>query len=202
MMTCFFVVLLVLQITQSIWFHKRQNTKGWTGGPISWPKAFWLWHAIFSWYLVPLVWVFFPDLDSRLRTVLILHLVSWWIRGPIELLMIYKYFNWTPLYGITHDLVHILILVIGLIWALPQWNSGASVTDLFVEVFVVITIIMTMFEISFAYLFLKVRGQKDHKIYYASDEPQWRFINRLTIIAVTLGLLHLVMQAAGVLLLL
>lgn len=40
------------------------------------------------------------------------HLISWWNRGPLELLMTYKWFNWSPRYGIAHALVHALFLVL------------------------------------------------------------------------------------------
>src|SRR4051812_35370059 len=89
-------------------FHARQNSnKGWTGGPISWPKAFWLAFTINQWFFVPIFFLLHPDLPQGLKVVYGFHLLSWWIRGPLELVMIYRWLNWTPYYGISHDLFHI-----------------------------------------------------------------------------------------------
>ena len=182
------------------YFHMRQNNGAWAGGPISWPKALWLTYAITSWYLVPLAHLASPDLSPEVSILLKAHLWSWWIRAPIELIMIYRFYNWTPKYGITHDALHIIMLVALAIFSLPSLGSEVgraqlSRADSWALLWLGLTLVLLCFEITFAYLFLKIRGALDHKVYYASDDPIWRFINRLTWVAVSFGYFHLIIQA-------
>jgi hypothetical protein len=58
-----------------------------------------------------------------------------------------------------------------------------------------VVVIEIGFEITFAYLFLKERGDADHKTYYASDEPRWRRINAITKVGVSIGYGHFFIQA-------
>jgi hypothetical protein len=188
-----FVLLLGLQIICSIWFYKKQNRGEFVGGPISWPKALWLYHAIFSWFLVPPVYLAIVDLHWSLRVVIGFHTLVWWIRGPLELVMIYRWYNWTPKYGITHDCIHAIALLVGMMATVKLWPENLANWMAFV--YCGVTVVMLVFETSFAALFLDVRGHQDHKIYYAADEPKWRFINWITKVGLSIGLSHSVIQA-------
>lgn len=188
-----FLILLLIQVSCSFWFHGRQNCGAFVGGPISWPKALWLYHAIFSWFLVPLVYLSLSDVHWSLKLIIGLHCLSWWIRGLTELFMIYKFYNWSPRYGISHDVFHGLLLLCGMVATAKLWPE--SLANWMAFVYVAVTIVMLGFEISFAALFLGVRGHDDHKIYYAADEPKWRFINWLTKMGLVVGLGHSIPQA-------
>ncbi len=63
--------------------------------------------------------------------------------------------------------------------------------------FIFVTILATVAEISFAYLFLKARSEAEEKdnIYFASDDPKWIFINRLTLAVVCGVMAHLICQS-------
>ncbi len=178
----------------SIWFYKRQNQGAFTGGAISWPKAFWLYHAVFSWYFVPLVYASHPEVDIVLKCILVGHTVIWWIRAPIELVMIYKTYNWSPRYGIVHDILHCFLLFVAILVSVKIWEP--TLINAMAFAYLGVTVVMLCFETSFAALFLNVRGHEDHKIYYAADEPKWRFINRLTTVALLIGMGHAIVQAA------
>jgi len=192
-MAFLFPLLLVIQIACSVWFHYKQNKGAFVGGPISWPKALWLYHAIFSWFLVPLVYLSFPDLHISLKIVIGSHALIWWIRGLTELVMIYKLYNWSPRYGITHDAVHAILLLAGTMATVKMWPE--SLLNWMAFAYCGVTILMLGFEMAFAALFLDVRGHEDHKIYYAADEPKWRFINWITKVGLSFGLTHAVIQA-------
>jgi hypothetical protein len=192
-MRAVFLLLLIIQLLCSVWFHRRQNKGAFVGGPISWPKALWLYHAIFSWFLVPLVYLATPGLHPVLQLLLVLHCTSWWLRGITELFMIYKFYNWSPRYGISHDVVHGSLLFVGMIATVKLWPE--SFINWMAFIYLAVTCVMLCFEVSFAALFLNVRGGCDHKIYYAADEPKWRFINWLTKMALFVGLSHSVIQA-------
>ena len=193
-MKFYFFILLIIQLLGSTWFYKKQNQGSFVGGAISIPKALWLFYAIFFWFFLPLIYLSHPALDGTLKVILALHTLIWWIRGPLELAMIYKWFNWSPRYGIIHDVLHAGVLFIALLGTVKIWPESPSNWMLFV--FLGFTIISLLFEATFAALFLNIRGSADHKIYYADDSEKWRFVNFLTTVAVILGLFHLVVQAS------
>ncbi|MDZ4661919.1 MAG: hypothetical protein SGJ18_09925 [Pseudomonadota bacterium] len=183
-------------------FHGRQNSKkAWTGGPISWPKSIWLFYTVLTWFILPFFFLFHTDLPDNFRYVLVGHLVSWWTRGILELFMIYRWYNWSPRYGITHDTLHIILFVV-LGWQSGFWGEF-SLENNFNSVcysYALVIIFSTIFEGVFAYLFLKTRSQNEEKdnVYFASNDPKWIFINRLTTFVAAVVLLQLFIQSAWI----
>ena len=177
-------------------YHKQNSKDPWTGGPISWPKSLWLANAVFTWFLYPLFLLLLPNTAPDLQLFLLVHLVGWWTRGVLELVMIYKWYNWSPKYGITHDLCQATFYFVILAWALVK----APVFDAafwFVFSFGLYMLMQMIFEVSFAYLFFKARSEQEaaDNIYFASDDPKWIFINRLTLTAVVLSFAYGAAQA-------
>jgi hypothetical protein len=200
------ILILAFTLSFARTFYYKQNVKKALGGPVSVPKALWLGYATGSWFLIPFLFVFVPELNSILKILLIVHLVSWWVRGPLELVMIYKWLNWTPVYGITHDAVHNLVLAGIFIWGfqevLPAITPGLNLNFL-AFVYLVVTFISIIFEIAFAYLFRKTRVFEENAdlIYFASTDPRYLFINRLTLGVVIFVYAHVAIQifALGIL---
>jgi hypothetical protein len=184
-------------------FRARQNKGDIVGGDISWPKSLWLTYTITAWFLLPLLMIGVFSADPQvwpttLWVAYVGHLVSWWVRGPLELFMIYKWFNWSPRYGIAHDLAHATFLILTIAWAflnseITQWFAvpGAAIAALFM----LITVFMTFAETLFAFLFLHARTKGEDLLYFASDEPRWRMINRITTTVVILAYAHLFFQS-------
>lgn len=186
----------------AVFFYRKQNSRqAWTGGPISWPKSFWLAYTTTTWFFLPFVFIFHPDFPAPLIYFFVAHLLSWWIRGPLELVMIYKWLNWTPRYGISHDLFHILLCGSLLTFALKDLNlsNGAPLTVLAL-IFAGMIIFATCAEILFAFLFLKARSTQEEQenIYFASDDPKWIFINRVTLTVVIIVMIHLLLQSGWI----
>ena len=177
--------------------HRKQNSsQAWSGGPISWPKSLWLSYTVTTWFLFPVVFLLPENSSEGLRYFYIFHLISWWIRGPLELLMIYKWFNWSPRYGISHDLIH-FAGGIGILLFFKPWLSDESPFVTTACIFSVVVLISTLAEATFARLFLSVRSaQEAHEnIYFASDDPKWIFINRVTLMVVIFVYGHLLLQS-------
>jgi hypothetical protein len=114
--------------------------------------------------------------------------------------MIYKWLNWSPRYGIGHDLFH--ILGIGTILLFVHFSAGERLGDIvdagqqvLAAVYIGVILLSTVAEITFAALFFKTREAGDDLTYFASDDPRWRFINRLTAAVVGVVYSHLVIQA-------
>ncbi len=184
----------------AIVFHRKQNSKkGWTGGPISWPKSFWLSYTVLVWFFLPLVFLFHPEFPKILIWPLVFHLLSWWVRGPLELVMIYRWFNWTPVYGISHDLFHVLgVTIISYYSGIFSLNESSGEFGILASVFVGIILFSTLAEMLFAFLFLnaRTRVEVEENIYFASDDPKWKRINRITLTVVVIVMFHLILQSA------
>lgn len=189
------VLLLVLLFTPifigaaALVFKHYQNSKELIGGIISTPKSLWLSYTVTTWFFLPIIFLFL-ELHPLSQKILFIHLISFWLRGLIELVMIYRLFNWSPLYGITHSSLHGL----GLLWAafLLLNEAHLELNDRVILCFCIFQFICVSFEVIFATLFFKIRGQgnyhEKHTIYFASDEPQWRRVNNLTILALCFGI--------------
>lgn len=183
-----------------IFYRKQNSRRAWTGGPISLPKSFWLAYTTTTWFLLPIVFISHVEFPEALKTFFIFHLASWWIRGVLELVMIYKWYNWTPRYGISHDAFHIAVCSALLYKAWPDLNSLGGVS-LLATVFCGIVVFATSAEILFAVMFLNFRSKEeaDDNIYFASDDPKWLIINRTTFIVVIIVMTHLVWQSIFIL---
>ena len=172
-------------------FKKIQNKKTLVGGDISTPKSLWLSYTVISWFLFPFV-LLYLDINSSLKLLIQIHLVSFWMRGVVELVMIYKLFNWSPRYGISHSAAHALLLLLGTFYVLTQNPTSLNLNELVVLTFLISIFICVCFEVLFAVLFFNIRSRgkykEEHKVYFASDEPQWKRVNDLTKIALVFGL--------------
>jgi len=140
---------ILVSIVALIYQKKQNGDKPLTGGPISTPKSFWLAYTILTWFFLPLFMAFHHQTHEVLKTALVFHLISWWLRGPIELVMIYKYFNWTPKYGISHDLFHLIGLIF-FITKLDIHPVNLDIHNFIIWLFLLVTIFATMAEILFA----------------------------------------------------
>jgi len=194
--------ILVLMVLFATNFRRLQNKKTatgqWTGGEISWPKAFWLAYALGSWFLVPFVFYLSDATFQPFKVVLLIQILSWWVRGALELFMIYRWFNWSPIYGISHDSVHNTVLfgATAIAAAKIGWpNLMVDHFNLLVFAYLVAICFCMMAEVVFAALFIMTRGLSAGKIYFASDSAEYRLINQLTFTVCIIVYAHMVFQS-------
>jgi hypothetical protein len=184
--------LLVLELIFATSFFLRQNKfkkDTAVGGVISVPKALWLSGAIFFWFFYPALFLFDPAVSLPWKILLALHLASWWTRGPLELFMIYKWFNWSPRYGRAHDLVHIAALVTGGLVILVSTGFKIGPADFRTITLVETLVVCISGEALFAKMFLAARGPGNELIYFADETERYKVINQLTwvFVAITYG---------------
>lgn len=185
-------------VSFAIFYRKKQSSSNpLTGGPISWPKAFWLSYTIQSWFFLPFFYLIPTTIPSFIKMIIGFHLISWWMRGILELFMIYKWMNWSPRYGISHDLFHLIGLAV-MLFLFRQEIPGVEFGS---RGFVVLTYIYLLFltttaEITFAILFLRLRTIQEQmeNVYFASDDPKWVFVNRYTLSIDVIAFTHLLFQ--------
>lgn len=93
-------------------FFFAQNRLALTGGGIALSKSVWLGYALLFWLVLPAIILSdrhtAADLKQPFKWLLILMAA----RGVAELWMLYYFKNWTPFYGIAHD-----ILCLAMLWA-------------------------------------------------------------------------------------
>ncbi len=167
------------------WFKRRQAA-GAIGGAMSMPKAWWLAFAVLYWFFVcPLL-----AADARVpqpqRTVLRVFAANMWLRGVIELYMLYGPKNWKPRYGVGHAIFS-LALVIAMVVALPSENTAPWFVTPWASISTVAIGVLNFslaLEAGYAAAFNKiVRGQTtgDDGLWFADAEsPRFRLVNRVT----------------------
>ena len=193
---------VVITIQASFYRRKQNGLNQWTGGPISWPKSIWLSYTILTWFFLPILFLVHPETPSNFKIIILFHLLSWWTRGILEMVMIYKWLNWSPRYGIGHDLFHILgCLLFVNIFKQDFLTLIFGSQGFIVAIYILLLFISTTAEIGFACLFLKMRTIQESKenVYFASDDPKWVFVNRITLLVVIIVFIHLLYQSVYVL---
>lgn len=162
-------------------FARGQNRGGKLGGRISPPKRVWLTFTIWCWLFACAVLAFDAALPRGFRVVVGVHAASMWARGLLELVMLYRWKNWRPPYGIAHDALCI-VAVLGLAAAFPGELTGAL--GGWGPAFVGMLVVGLAVELVYAWLFVKaVEGRTtgdDATWFAAEDEARFRRINRLT----------------------
>ena len=170
-------------VVAALWFRRKQNRAHTMGGKISNPKLLWLFFAIFFWLFECAVLAFEPALPWGYRVILGVHAASMWLRGVVEMVMLYVTHNWRPPIGISHDVVCILT-VLGLCGALRGSLPFDSAWGLLAPALVFMLLFSLFVEVLYAALFFqavegKTTGEKG--IWFASeDEARFRRINRIT----------------------
>lgn len=189
---------VVVAIIAWVYRRKQNGLNPWTGGRISWPKSFWLSYTIHTWFFLPFFFFLFPETPVFLKMIIGFHLLSWWVRGILELVMIYKWLNWSPRYGIGHDLFHITVLILFFTYFKQEFSELAIGSQGFlVGLYAKMLLVTTAAEVGFAVLFLKLRTiqESGENVYFASDDPKWIFVNRVTLVVVCIAFLHLIYQS-------
>ncbi len=173
------IALLVpsLTIIISFAFYFGQNKKENIGGKMAPCKLFWLDYTIMTWFFLPLYFYFSGYTDGVFNVLYALS-ISMWIRGIIELFMLYVTKNWTPPLGITHNIITIIIVLAMMYLSIMQ-NPAELI-------FVISLLISLLLETYYAVAFYKIVKEKtkgDDAIWFASKEnPKFAFILKVTTI--------------------
>ena len=171
--------LLAALLLAALAFRHGQNVAGRIGGPISWPKLLWLTYALAGWFLVAFFFWRSDLIAPARRRAYGAHLLSFAFRGLAELWLIYVAVAWIPPYGIAHDLFDIALITFMARGAGPP----RSAADGAARHFLTSIRLALCCEIVFAWLFHRAADARTG-VYFASDDPYWALINRLTTLVV------------------
>lgn len=91
-------------------FHIVQNRFALTGGSIALSKSIWLGLAVLFWLILPSIILFDARITPGLKRPFMLLLLLMGARGLAELWMLYYFKNWSPAYGIAHNIACVTVL--------------------------------------------------------------------------------------------
>lgn len=165
----------LLTITISFAFYLGQNKKSNIGGKMAPCKLFWLDYTLMTWFFLPL-YFYFNDYADGVFNILYGLSFSMWIRGVIELFMLYVTKNWTPPLGIAHNIITIIIVLVMMYLSVMQ-----NPAELIFGISLLVSLIL---ETYYAVAFYKVVREKtkgDDAIWFASKEdPKFATILKVT----------------------
>lgn len=154
-----------------------QNVAGVLGGAVAPAKALWLSLALIFWFVMPALMAADARLNSHERRLFGLFFVFMLVRGVIELWMLYISNNWHPYYGITHNLICLLLLGGLLIRSCSTYRLGVRLLSL-------VLISMLIAETYFAWYFLNAFATAGTEIFFVPDDPAFAVVLRVTWIMV------------------
>ncbi len=174
-------IVLLLLAGLTVGFYLTQNHTGLIGGEVAFSKAVWLALAILFWLLLPaLILVDARTVHaSRRPFAWLLGLMA--ARGVIEGLMLYVYNNWSPLYGIAHD-----VLCIGVVGAMAMPLMARQRSHLPAAIrrlgqHAMVTSLMFLPEIYYAwYMRANFHTQGSQAIYFVPDNGQHALVLGIT----------------------
>ena len=167
----------ILTIAISFMFYLGQNKKGNIGGKMAPCKLFWLDYTLMTWFFLPL-YFYFKGFKGEAFDILYVLSISMWIRGIIELFMMYVTKNWTPPLGISHNILTILLVLGAMYFTVVQ----QTIHYIFIASLVLSLCLETYYAIGF-YKIVKDKTKGDDAIWFASKEnPQFARILKVTTI--------------------
>jgi len=153
-------------------FRALQNHIGVIGGEIALSKLIWLAYAITFWIALPMLIV----MDARTPTSIrksFRYLLAWMLlRAVAEMVMLYVTKNWSPIYGIAHD----VICMAGMLLLLaPSRSAITNRLSFTVWLHGIVTATLFLPEIYFAwYMHTHFNTQGSHAVYFVPDSVEHR----------------------------
>lgn len=182
------VILLVAAaalLAFGLTFYRRQ-AEGGLGGRISLPKTYWLCFAVFFWFaLCPAVAldVHFPPLVRLVATSMA---ISMWLRGTLEMVMLYRWKNWRPPYGVGHDILCI-VLIAGCVICereslllLLEKPTPLAIAGLGFIVALVASLLVEIHHAASFHAAVAGRTTGDNGVWFADEDARFVRINRVT----------------------
>jgi hypothetical protein len=175
------LVLTIFAAAPVFWWV--QNRWQPVGGAMAFQKAVWLADAVVLWIALPLCIVRDVRIAAEVRRAFKVLLILMALRAVIELWMLYVSLNWSPWYGIAHDLSCMAVLA----WLFARVASARQLVTRAPLWLIHTTATAAAFvpEIYFAWYmqrYFNTRG--DTAVYFVPDNPAHTFALNVTSTAV------------------
>ena len=179
-------IMFLSIVLAAVGFYLLQNTGRITGGNIALPKLIWLAYAILFWFCLPFLFLLDKRITHRWQIVYRIFLINMLVRAVVELFMMYVTHNWSPYYGIAHDVFSILLLVT----LVMRYQSSLPRDLLYGYALVLLT--MFVVEIGFViYMVIEVQGNGAAVYFVPGDDRHtgilaitWLVVSMLTVYTV------------------
>lgn len=186
-----FVVSVVAVVAGStacgIAFFLTQNGSGRIGGEMAPQKMLWLFYAIVLWLVLPGAVVFDRRASTSIRGAYQALFALMVLRAIVECWMLYVSRNWSPWYGIGHDVACMFVVLAGLV-RVARSDGVRSGVDRWLYVHLVVTLLAFVPEIHFAhYMVRNFNTAGEAAIYFVPDDAKHREVLGVTS-AVVMGL--------------
>jgi hypothetical protein len=169
------VALSIAVLAVASWyFYQAQNTADRIGGAMAPQKLFWLGYAILLWVVLPLAIALDRRVAKSLRNAFAALFLLMLVRGLIELWMLYVTLNWSPWYGIAHDLLCMAVLIsfTMVVYRRERWRDSP---DALIMMHLLVTTAAFVPEIYFAhYMTINFNTTGTDAIYFVPDEERFR----------------------------
>ena len=166
-------------------FYISQNRDNKIGGKIAPAKMAWLLYVVYLWFFLCPLMLLHPYLQLPIADLVWFAAGTMWIRGIIELIMMYVSKNWKPPYGIAHDIFSFVGMLVGF-WLIYQKNLRYQDIDVLVMTLLGVVTFTFFLETVYAMVFYRLVGTHtvgDDAVWFAGkDNPKFQKVVRLTAI--------------------
>lgn len=158
-----FIWLLALSAAVAV-FAAVQNSGAIVGGRISLPKIAWLNYALYMFLVLPLIMGWHAHTDVATGRLYRIVFWSFLVRGTVECYMLYVSRSWRCGYGIAHDLLTAVLVVV-------FWQGAGGLTMLLLATLII--------EARMAKIF-RARVDPATGVYFADNSAHFAAVNRFT----------------------
>lgn len=163
-------------------YYLRQNRNPHMGGEISIPKTFWLFFALYCYYILPLLFLLEEPFNAFWSPILMSILLINYSRFVVQGLAMYVSKNWLPIHGMIWNISAVIIIMVVSLWHLdfeePLLNTHGYL------VFLLLYLILLLTDTYYAHTFKGIVGKcttGDRPVWFASErDPRFTKINRIT----------------------
>ncbi len=174
------VALLVALAASGVAFFLTQNASGRIGGEMAVQKMLWLFYAVVLWLVLPGAVLFDARASSQVRTAYATLFALMSLRAVVEAWMLYVTHNWSPWYGIGHDVACVLVVGLGMVRVARAGGHRGRI-DRWLYAHLGITVLAFVPEIYFAqYMLANFNTAGEAAIYFVPDDPAHRVVLRVT----------------------
>ena len=166
-----------------VFYYHYQNKETRIGGQISVAKTFWLGFASFNYFVFPVL-LFYQIENKFISNILLVIIALFYLRFLVQGFLMFVTKNWIPFYGIMHNKISMVAILISIVYMLFNQNSISEIGIIFMASFLILLFLVLLTDTVYAIRFQKIVGentQGNQAIWFAGNTEVFKKINRLTI---------------------
>lgn len=162
-------------------YYRNQNSKNnIIGGKISKAKTFWLGYAMFHYFILPWWFLVFVNQNADHSFAIYTILGIFYFRMLLQMLLMFVTRNWSPVIGITYNIVASVIFIY---LSIHLIGLGIMPINYMIIIYILNLIAILLTDTYYARSFHLLVGEETKgktAIWFASDEEKFKPINRIT----------------------